>query len=66
MRTEAVDPRFVEIDAWPTETAIEAMLEGQLAAIAAVQPAPMVSLSTISLRGCSRASKLKTPMSQPK
>ncbi|OQW47519.1 MAG: N-acetylmuramic acid 6-phosphate etherase [Proteobacteria bacterium SG_bin6] len=39
MRTEAVDPRFVEIDAWPTETAIEAMLEGQLAAIAAVQPA---------------------------
>ena len=39
MRTEAVDPRFVAIDAWPTETAIEAMLEGQLAAIAAVQPA---------------------------
>jgi N-acetylmuramic acid 6-phosphate etherase len=36
MRTENVDPRFVEIDRWPTTLAVEAMLEGQLAAIAAL------------------------------
>jgi N-acetylmuramic acid 6-phosphate etherase len=36
MRTENVDPRFVEIDRWPTAFAIEAMLEGQLAAIASL------------------------------
>jgi len=36
MRTENVDPRFVEIDRWPTALAIEAMLEGQIAAIAAL------------------------------
>lgn len=37
MSTETVDPRFVDIDLWPTETAVEAMLEGQLAAIAALK-----------------------------
>lgn len=37
MSTEAVDPRFVGIDRWPTAGALEAMLEGQLAAIAAVK-----------------------------
>ncbi|HEU0095485.1 MAG TPA: N-acetylmuramic acid 6-phosphate etherase [Rhizomicrobium sp.] len=37
MRTETVDPRFVEVDNWPTVSAVEAMLEGQLAAIAAIQ-----------------------------
>jgi N-acetylmuramic acid 6-phosphate etherase len=36
MRTEDVDPRFVEIDRWPTALAVEAMLEGQLAAIASL------------------------------
>jgi N-acetylmuramic acid 6-phosphate etherase len=36
MRTENVDPRFVEIDSWPTALAIGAMLEGQLTAIAAL------------------------------
>jgi len=36
MRTETVDPRFVEIDRWPTVLAVEAMLEGQLAAIASL------------------------------
>jgi N-acetylmuramic acid 6-phosphate etherase len=34
MRTEHVDPRFVDIDRWPTALAVEAMLEGQLAAVA--------------------------------
>jgi N-acetylmuramic acid 6-phosphate etherase len=34
MRTETVDPRYIEIDRWPTILAAEAMLEGQLAAVA--------------------------------
>lgn len=37
MSTEATDPRYREIDRWPTETAVEAMLEAQLAAIAALK-----------------------------
>ena len=37
MSTETVDPRFVDIDLWPTESAIEAMLEGQLAAVASLK-----------------------------
>jgi N-acetylmuramic acid 6-phosphate etherase len=36
MRTEAADPRYVEIDCWPTLLAAEAMLEGQLVAIASL------------------------------
>jgi N-acetylmuramic acid 6-phosphate etherase len=36
MSTETHDPRFVEIDEWPTSLAVAAMLEGQLAAIASV------------------------------
>lgn len=35
--TESVDARFAEIDCWPTATAVEAMLEGQLGAAAAVR-----------------------------
>lgn len=37
MSTEAADPRYRELDRWPTETAVEAMLEAQLAAIAALK-----------------------------
>ncbi|WP_207080748.1 N-acetylmuramic acid 6-phosphate etherase [Novosphingobium sp. KA1] len=37
MNTEALDARYLDLDLWPTELAVEAMLEGQLAAIAAVQ-----------------------------
>ena len=37
MPTEAADPRYREIDRWPTEAAVEAMLESQLAAIAALK-----------------------------
>jgi N-acetylmuramic acid 6-phosphate etherase len=37
MPTETTDPRYREIDRWPTETAIDAMLEAQLAAIAALK-----------------------------
>ncbi|WIW90744.1 N-acetylmuramic acid 6-phosphate etherase (plasmid) [Sphingobium sp. V4] len=36
MSTEAIDPRYVDIDQWPTIRAVEAMLEGQMAAIAAI------------------------------
>lgn len=34
--TESIDPRFADIDAWPTAVAVQAMCEGQLAATAAV------------------------------
>jgi N-acetylmuramic acid 6-phosphate etherase len=37
MNTEALDPRFLDLDLWPTQFAVEAMLEGQMAAIAALQ-----------------------------
>lgn len=36
MSTETIDPRYVDIDQWPTVSAVEAMLEGQLAAVAAI------------------------------
>lgn len=37
MSTETQGRRFVEIDEWPTKVAVEAMWEGHLAAVAAVQ-----------------------------
>jgi N-acetylmuramic acid 6-phosphate etherase len=37
MPTETVDPRFTDVDRWPTASVVEAMLEGQLAAIAALK-----------------------------
>jgi N-acetylmuramic acid 6-phosphate etherase len=37
MSTEAVDPRFLGIDHWPSTAAVEAMFEGQLAAVAAIK-----------------------------
>ena len=37
MKTETVDPRYVEIAQFPTESIIEAMVESQLAAIAALK-----------------------------
>ncbi len=35
--TETVDPRYVDIDVWPTVKAVEAMLEGQESSIAAIK-----------------------------
>lgn len=35
--TETIDPRFIDLDSWPLEAALEAMLEGQLSAIAALK-----------------------------
>jgi len=37
MSTETADPRFADVERWPTVSAVEAMLEGQLAAIAALK-----------------------------
>jgi N-acetylmuramic acid 6-phosphate etherase len=39
MLTEHIDPRFVDLDSWPTADMIEAMYDGQLAACAAIRPA---------------------------
>ena len=36
MSTETADPRFADIDIWPTRVAVEAMLQGQRDAIAAL------------------------------
>lgn len=37
--TESVDPRYRALEQWPSETALHALLEAQLAAVAAVRPA---------------------------
>ncbi len=37
MNTEIIDPRYVDVDSWPTGIAVEAMLEGQMAAVAAIK-----------------------------
>ena len=39
LETERVSQRYLDIDAWPTPDAVEAMLEGQMAAVAAVRAA---------------------------
>ena len=36
--TELADPRYRDIDIWDDATALRAMLEGQMAAIAAIAP----------------------------
>ena len=49
MSTEIIDPRYVDVDRWPTGLAVEAMLEGQLAAVAAIAPfgEPAASLAAL-------------------
>lgn len=37
--TEATSARFAEMDAWPSQDILDALLEGQMAAVAAVRPA---------------------------
>jgi N-acetylmuramic acid 6-phosphate etherase len=39
MATEAPDPRFADLDAWPAGLAVSAIIEGQLAAVACVAQA---------------------------
>jgi N-acetylmuramic acid 6-phosphate etherase len=37
--TEGVDPRYLALDEWPSVVALDALLEAQMAAVAAVRPA---------------------------
>ncbi|MDA9400761.1 N-acetylmuramic acid 6-phosphate etherase [Bradyrhizobium sp. CCBAU 45389] len=47
MATEEVDPRFADLDAWSLAVAMEAMWEGQLAAVAAIGRAlPAITAAT--------------------
>ena len=47
MATEEVDPRFADLDAWSLTSAMEAMWEGQLAAVAAIgQALPAITAAT--------------------
>jgi N-acetylmuramic acid 6-phosphate etherase len=47
MATEEVDPRFADLDAWSLASAMEAMWEGQLAAVAAIGHAlPAMTVAT--------------------
>jgi N-acetylmuramic acid 6-phosphate etherase len=47
MATEDVDPRFADLDAWMLASAMEAMWEGQLAAVAAIGHAlPAITAAT--------------------
>lgn len=51
MSTETVDPRFIDLDRWPSERAVEAMLEGQLAAVAAIHSQIRVIADTADAAG---------------
>ena len=47
MATEEIDPRFADLDAWSLPSAMEAMWEGQLAAVAAIgQALPAITAAT--------------------
>src|SRR5207244_9316230 len=47
MATEEVDFRFADLDGWSLTAAMEAMWEGQLAAVAAIGPAlPAIAAAT--------------------
>jgi N-acetylmuramic acid 6-phosphate etherase len=52
MATEDADPRFSELDAWPLASAMEAMWDGQMAAVAAVRAAlPQITAATEAAAG---------------
>ena len=47
MATEEVDPRFADLDGWSLSSAMDAMWEGQLAAVAAIGHAlPPITAAT--------------------
>src|SRR5919198_3301399 len=51
MATEEVDPRFTDLDAWSLASAMEAMWEGQLVAVAAIGRAlPSITAATKAAR----------------
>ncbi len=47
LETERVSARYLDSDAWPTVDVVEAMLEAQMAAVAAVRPARSVIAAAI-------------------
>ena len=52
MTTENIDPRFTDLDAWPLASAIEAMWDGQMSAVAAVREAlPEVTAAVAAAAG---------------
>jgi N-acetylmuramic acid 6-phosphate etherase len=53
MLTERISPRFVDLDAWDTIETMEAMLEGQMAAVAAIKTAlPDIALCVDAAAAC--------------
>jgi N-acetylmuramic acid 6-phosphate etherase len=57
MATEEVDPRFADLDGWSLASAMEAMWEGQLAAVAAIGHAlPAITAATELARAALRDS----------
>lgn len=56
MSTETADPRFADVERWPTLSAVEAMIEGQLAAIAALKS----QTGSIAAAADAAAARLKT------
>jgi N-acetylmuramic acid 6-phosphate etherase len=51
MATEEIDPRFADLDAWSLTSAMEAMWEGQVAAVAAIGHAlPAITAATEAAR----------------
>ena len=54
--TEAADPRYRDLDTWPTAVALDALLEAQLSAVAAVRPA----LPAIAAAADAAAARLRT------
>lgn len=57
MSTETISSRYADLDLWPTEEAVSAMFEGQLAAAAAVQS----QLAAIARAADEAAERLKDP-----
>jgi N-acetylmuramic acid 6-phosphate etherase len=57
LSTEDVSSRFADLDLWPTHEIVRAMLEGQLAAAAAVQP----QVETIAKAAEDAAARLSDP-----
>ncbi len=54
--TEITDPRYLDLAEWPSEVALDALLEAQLAAVAAVRPA----LAAIAAAADAAATRLRS------
>ena len=58
--TEAVSPRYADLETWPPLSVMQALWEGQLAAVAAVQPAlpALAEATTAAARRLRRGGRL--------